>query len=1340
MAKTQTTEDVKLYNASLEILRLRSKLSDLFYNFAHTNNSNNLETKISLLKTIEQTEYKPLLKNLVYKKSPSELLLLSGILDDLGTITHEIGKLTQILEATPKEAEISPEVSSHRDSSSRTTNVAKPTTTHTSLKYYTDAAILHQYVISILSEDETTDYNKISIEEQYKKLDEIKVNVFSSISGTSNTESTTKIISTKSAKEESTIHRQYLKDLREKSKCRVEEIEKYRLEARDDLYITTSRSLFEDIAKRMKSFLSTLYQESEQEFNQLLQIPEPPCTYSVTGLGSLALNQATPYSDLEFAILLKHDGKTKEEGDKIKEYFRNLTHLVHCKVINLGETIIPTSKYGLDLSHLVHRGVNFDLGGKTPLGRIDKDKPYELIKTVEQMMRYVRNEESLYGEKPEHLDKSLPFILENVAHIYGSGDKHQKLLEDYKIAVTNFLHEKLPKVEVRAEVLKTTNITISTTTAEVKAVVDKIDGPQEAQSKELPKTKEDKFTQTAVAYEELPKSTTLQHELRAIKVLEEGAVELDYLNRPLALPQANLKEINYQGDIFKLQPHLSDFEGRLFNVKQEIYRLPDRMIYNLGMLYGIQGESNCDIVDKLQAQGIINEEAAINIKYAITFATTLRLKTYLHNKSQTENLSLFAGSNFTEDTSKQIETVFHLTTADLKEDGGLFRYFYTALELHKKLEEFCDVQNIETPTSSQDQQDFFKSCNFYLADNANKGFIHDRLMHFQQAISSLEEAEKECSRDNTLQLLNIKHTLGLRYMDFGKTDKAIEQWNYLLEIEDDAYKNQEHLNIPAVLNHLGCTYRAKGEYDKAIELNTKSLDMTRIIYKDQPYLGIAVALNNLGLVYYAKEELNKAIDYLIKSLDMTRIIYKDQPCLNIATSLNNLGTAYEQNGQYGRAIECYEESYDILQYIYKGEPHPAIAGFWINMGNIHSRMQRYEKAIECHKKSLDIQELIYKDKPHPDITKSLNALCVTYNCNGNYDEALEYNQQNIDMLRSIYPNSSHPDIAASLCNRGSIYSNIGRHDWAIECCNNSIEMIEETCKTKQHPTIAQSLGILGNTHMNMGKYDKAILYYKDSIEMLKNMNCRLHPDTAMSWYHLGNLHLKQKNYCEAKKCYEESLEIEKLIYKDQLHPGTAKTLGNLGLTYYEEGWYDKAIKYYIQSLERQKLLYHKQLHPDVSVSLNNLGIAHKSKGDLDKAIGYSSQALQIILHFPNHFYKKSIISGFIEIVEAFSHYYSFNAEKIHSKIMSCIQRDYNFTDWTQHLAATNSIPNTKSQKQDKLEELTLAWVFFPQEYKQAILAQLNSSMFQERQDMVTSSAPAVASVEHLGQGADVDGT
>ena len=85
----------------------------------------------------------------------------------------------------------------------------------------------------------------------------------------------------------------------------------------------------------------------------------------------------------------------------------------------------------MSLDHLSKRGIHFDVGAKTPLGR--KDKPYDLIQPVAGMLRYLKNE----GNKIAHIDKNLPYILESTCYVHGDGG----LYEDYEAMKEPFLQE-----------------------------------------------------------------------------------------------------------------------------------------------------------------------------------------------------------------------------------------------------------------------------------------------------------------------------------------------------------------------------------------------------------------------------------------------------------------------------------------------------------------------------------------------------------------------------------------------------------------------------------------------------------------------------------------------------------------------------------------------------------------------------------------------------------------------------------------------------------------------------------------------------------------------------------
>ena len=171
------------------------------------------------------------------------------------------------------------------------------------------------------------------------------------------------------------------------------------------------RDVFRDIQDMYVKLVSMLARECES------RLGKPPCNYAIIALGSVARMEATPFSDLEFAILYSDPGIE----DKVR-YFRIMSHFIHLKVINLGETVLPAlaieqlndfqstdpnSNWFYDSA--TPRGISFDgampWASKTPLGRMaTTNKPaLELIKTPEEMA--VFQDEEFAVKEGYHLSK-----------------------------------------------------------------------------------------------------------------------------------------------------------------------------------------------------------------------------------------------------------------------------------------------------------------------------------------------------------------------------------------------------------------------------------------------------------------------------------------------------------------------------------------------------------------------------------------------------------------------------------------------------------------------------------------------------------------------------------------------------------------------------------------------------------------------------------------------------------------------------------------------------------------------------------------------------------------------
>jgi hypothetical protein len=109
------------------------------------------------------------------------------------------------------------------------------------------------------------------------------------------------------------------------------------------------------IAERMRGLTATMFDKAMQ----VLGPPPgpPPANFAVLSLGSAARGEASPYSDVEFAIVLD-----RPATPELKGYMQRLSELVRFQVDNLGE--------GLGLE--TPAGFHWDPAGNSPVEEPDK--------------------------------------------------------------------------------------------------------------------------------------------------------------------------------------------------------------------------------------------------------------------------------------------------------------------------------------------------------------------------------------------------------------------------------------------------------------------------------------------------------------------------------------------------------------------------------------------------------------------------------------------------------------------------------------------------------------------------------------------------------------------------------------------------------------------------------------------------------------------------------------------------------------------------------------------------------------------------------------------------------
>ncbi|MBA8667608.1 tetratricopeptide repeat protein [Holosporaceae bacterium 'Namur'] len=936
-------------------------------------------------------------------------------------------------------------------------------------------------------------------------------------------------------------HKEDLKNIRQKAKDAIKEIDeeyKSKESTREAELVRAEKvkNLYRGITQDIKKFINDLIDDCQK----ILGDPPHGCEYAIIGLGSLAREEITPYSDFEFAILIN------EENENYKEYFRNLTKLLHIKVINLGETVLPTvvidslnpaypnailESWFYD--NITPNGFKFDgmmpAACKTPLGKTvnnnlkegSKDdrnkKVFELIHTPQVMAQF-------QAEEWYETDHLLPNELAEFT-----------LIKWNKYDLIKLYREEIKKIH-------------STT----------VDGPLKIH----------------VISNELP-----THEEVLAQSKEKGFQKISLVKKRALMA--------LQKDLNTFNPEITDYNTldswvSTFNIKKGFYRLPGVILDNLCLLFDIDKTDPWDKINGLIERDILDKEGGENYEIIFSLIKYYRLATYLHYERQEEYIDIF----------QYIENKkFTLSKENILEIYKLMiPLFKCAMELadnYNSITLNLNKNGIQPNLYSKERKVMQKYLNLVYGviflPGGSSILGHDIQRAKLNELSNIEIG------DFYLRIKGYELAKAYYLLAQNETNKKINMLSNKGLSPDNPYMNEANSDLIIITDRLGKIYGVLGEKEESRNFHNVSLDLYFKVHGEDKSLSLANQYTSIAVAERQCLNVQKALKYNKKALEIrsNNDIYVAQNLLNIGSIYFFMGNKLVQEKYYRKAVSFIENNnlINVNPFLY--------ARCCLELGKILFEKESKLLRSSIHKESKKYLEKAYKhaiEKYGEDNLISIDTKSLLDAINNK----LELKNKNIDFI-SNYKDVSLDKLfnkAQALARKGTALDEAGQYEEGLQLKCQSLEIMQGLSHDVQ---IATLLFNIGNSLQHLRRYQEAFEAYEISLEIRRQIyNKEEHYDTAHSLNNAGTMLLELKRYDEALRYFDKSLEIRRKIY-GEIHSDIIQSLYNLCTTYiglgkYREGYLNsvKAINtfYYLNNKNDLSLL--KLINNLINHNLNNI--------------------------------------------------------------------------------------------------------------------------------------------------------
>ena len=818
------------------------------------------------------------------------------------------------------------------------------------------------------------------------------------------------------------------------------------------------------IAHRYKQIMAELSQYCEQVMGKA------PCQYTIVGMGSLAREEITAYSDFEHVILLCDDKNYKS----YLEYFKWFSVIFHIVVLNVRETIVPSlnivSLNGDESSlgnwfydDVTPRGISFDgmmpHACKFPLGRQQhtKNKHFttELIKPVSEMLKYLSSEADL--KNGYHLAD----ILTKTCFVFGNED----IFKQFVNGAQNY--------------------------RDTKSLTDTINDIKKQVKQDL-----NNFS-TRFQLSNLKSQHTIN-----IK-------QLVYRSTTIFISALARKHNISANSCFDIIDEMAKNKQITQNTAEKL-NFVIAIACEMRLRVYMDKNCQCDNAIDLTQDGIekfldiVGAGCTINyfqIAYCLQCEVAKQLnftKLHFYTDSQLINITIGLAFGMTDLTSFSQDTQKQIWESSKFDFDSCIEQLESKMKLQgpKKVKSFWQktFQNLssmfrKTSAASFSQTDLNPQQIKSVAKYLNSARIFDEALEFYKQLLSIYKIKSiDDNRDNDVAWAN--HQIGCCLLELKEPEEALRYSQRALEIKENfSLEVGSDQDVANTLHNIGRCHIVLHDYDEALANLNRALEIKQ---NTTP-----------------QADTNRAV----------------------ADTLGSIGSCHIHLRNYDEALTNLNRALEIKQNsTLNADTDRSVAVTLHTIGRCHIHLHSYDAAITNLKRALEIkQNTTLNADTDRDVAKTLHTIGSCHINLHNYDEALTNLNRALKIKQNTTLNAdTDRSVADTLHAIGKCHIHMHNYDEALRNLNQSLEIFQNTTQNADiDRTVAVTVHAIGRCHNDLHDYDEALANLNRALEIKQNMSLDIAKDRsfAATQQAIGGCLIGLKQYDYSWNYLQQSLKI-----------------------------------------------------------------------------------------------------------------------------------------------------------------------------------------------------------------------